>query len=119
MSKTRDRWKEARKKAESALRAMTDKEDAEITRAAESDPDCPVLTDEQFRRARPFVEVHPELARSLRKLRGRPKLDRTKVQVTLRLDADIIESFKAEGQGWQSRINEVLSRAVKRRNRIA
>jgi len=26
------------------------------------------------------------------------------------VDADVIESFKAEGQGWQSRINDVLHR---------
>jgi uncharacterized protein (DUF4415 family) len=30
----------------------------------------------------------------------------------LRLDQDVIETFRATGPGWQSRINEILRRAV-------
>jgi uncharacterized protein (DUF4415 family) len=37
----------------------------------------------------------------------------TKQQVTLRLDRDIVEIFKAAGAGWQTRINEALREAVK------
>lgn len=45
--------------------------------------------------------------------RGRPPAGRTaKVQVTLRLDADTLEAFKAEGPGWQSRIDDTLRRAA-------
>jgi uncharacterized protein (DUF4415 family) len=40
--------------------------------------------------------------------RGRPKLDRPKISTTLRLDADIIDQFRAGGPGWQSRMNDVL-----------
>ncbi len=40
--------------------------------------------------------------------RGRPILPVTKVSTTIRLDADIIEKFRAQGPRWQSRINEVL-----------
>lgn len=40
--------------------------------------------------------------------RGRPILPVTKVSTTIRLDADIIETFRAQGPRWQSRINEVL-----------
>jgi uncharacterized protein (DUF4415 family) len=40
--------------------------------------------------------------------RGRPKSDSTKVSTTIRLDADVLERFRAEGPGWQSRINEAL-----------
>jgi uncharacterized protein (DUF4415 family) len=32
--------------------------------------------------------------------------------VSLRLDRDVIEKFKATGPGWQSRINEALRRAT-------
>jgi uncharacterized protein (DUF4415 family) len=39
--------------------------------------------------------------------RGQQKAP-TKQQVTLRLDRDVIERFRATGEGWQSRINEVL-----------
>ncbi|TCV71380.1 BrnA antitoxin family protein [Neorhizobium sp. S3-V5DH] len=41
-------------------------------------------------------------------LRGRPKSDQTKISTTIRLDADILERFRAGGPGWQSRINEAL-----------
>lgn len=44
--------------------------------------------------------------------RGRPKAPVTKVSTTLRLDPDVIDHFKAEGPGWQSRINEALRRAA-------
>lgn len=81
------------------------------------DDDIPEMSAEDFRRARPFAEVHPELAASLRKNRGRPKLPETKVQVTLRLDAGVVKKFRAGGPGWQSRINDVLVGATKRRKR--
>jgi uncharacterized protein (DUF4415 family) len=81
------------------------------------DDDIPEMTTEDFRRARPFAEVHPDLAASLRKNRGRPKLPETKMQVTLRLDADVLKKFRAGGPGWQSRINDVLKTATKRRKR--
>ena len=32
----------------------------------------------------------------------------TKQQVTIRLDADVLEFFRAQGQGYQTRINAVL-----------
>lgn len=40
--------------------------------------------------------------------RGRPKAEAPKVSTTLRLDADIIERFRADGPGWQPRINAAL-----------
>lgn len=44
--------------------------------------------------------------------RGRPKADVTKVSTTIRLDPDVIEAFKAQGAGWQSRINDALRKAA-------
>jgi uncharacterized protein (DUF4415 family) len=44
---------------------------------------------------------------------GRPPLGMSaKKQVTLRLDSEVIEAFRAGGAGWQSRINDVLRKAV-------
>jgi uncharacterized protein (DUF4415 family) len=43
--------------------------------------------------------------------RGRPRLPRPKVSTTIRLDADVLEKFRATGPGWQSRINAVLKAA--------
>ena len=41
-----------------------------------------------------------------------PSRGRAKQQVTLRLDPDILERFRADGPGWQGRINEVLRKAM-------
>jgi uncharacterized protein (DUF4415 family) len=44
---------------------------------------------------------------------GRPPVgEEPKKQVTLRLDADVIERFRSGGPGWQSRINAELRKAV-------
>jgi uncharacterized protein (DUF4415 family) len=48
-------------------------------------------------------------------VRGRgqrgPQKAPTKKQVTLRLDNDVVDRFRATGAGWQSRINEALRKA--------
>ena len=73
--------------------------------------DNPEWTAEDFANARPFAEVFPELAESIRRSRGRPPVAQPKQQVSLRLDPDVIEKFRATGKGWQARINEVLKAA--------
>jgi uncharacterized protein (DUF4415 family) len=49
----------------------------------------------------------------LRPGRG-PQKAPTKVLTTIRLDADVIAFFRAQGPGYQSRINEALRRATRR-----
>jgi len=79
---------------------------------AESDweavSDNPEWTEADFKQAKPFTELFPKLAEDLRKNRGRPRADSPKKQVTLRLDADVVEFFRQAGPGWQSRINDSL-----------
>ena len=91
-----------------ALDTSTDPaEDAALTAAAKADPDALPLSDDAV--LRPAHEVHPALAAmSLRRGRGRPKLESPKQQVTLRLDADVIAKLRASGAGWQARVNELL-----------
>jgi uncharacterized protein (DUF4415 family) len=72
--------------------------------------DNPEWTEEEFRQARPFAEVLPELAASIR--RGRPPVSNPKKQVTLRIDTDVVERFRAGGPGWQSRMNAALRKAA-------
>ncbi|GAB2731469.1 BrnA antitoxin family protein [Comamonas sediminis] len=36
-----------------------------------------------------------------------------KVSTTLRLDPDVLEAFKSQGAGWQTRINDVLREDLK------
>jgi uncharacterized protein (DUF4415 family) len=75
--------------------------------------DNPEWTEEDFKNARPFAEVFPELAESIRRARGRPTVEKPKRQISLRLDPDVIDAFKATGKGWQGRINDALRKAAK------
>jgi len=46
--------------------------------------------------------------------RGRPPLGaKPKGSVTLRLDADVLETYRALGKGWQAQLNADLRRARK------
>jgi uncharacterized protein (DUF4415 family) len=74
------------------------------------DEDTPELTKEMLQRAIPFPELLKKLG--LPPI-GRPKAAVTKTPINLRLDPDIVAHFKAGGEGWQTRINAVLSRHVK------
>lgn len=104
---------QARAKALRIVEASKEDEAALIA-AAESDPDNPPLTDDQWRRMRPAHELRPQLvAGRLRRGRGRPRSDTTKQQVTLRIDRDVLEKFRSTGVGWQSRINAVLRKAAR------
>jgi len=94
------------------IRPLTDAEEAEIQREIANDPDAPELTDEQAAQATTFDKAFPTLAASIRRTRGPGKKPKKEV-VTLRLDPDVVAAFKAEGEGWQSRINEILRRAKK------
>ena len=74
----------------------------------------PELTKADFAKARPFAEVFPDLSASIRKGRG-PNKALTKKLVSLRLSPEVITHFKSAGPGWQSRIDETLRKAVKRK----
>jgi len=74
--------------------------------------DNPEWTAEDFKNARPFAEVFPDLMESIQRARGRPKSESPKKRITLRLDQDVVERFRASGPGWQSRMNEALKKAA-------
>jgi len=102
-------------KPEPRFRELTDEEEALIQKAVEEDPDNPPLTDEELARMRPFREVFPEIAEKMEKAiaaRGRPKIEAPKVAVTLRLDPDVLDRFKASGKDWRSRMAEELRKAA-------
>lgn len=75
--------------------------------------DNPEWTDADFARARPSSEVLPAAAAVtlVRNKAGRPA-GSNKEQVSLRLDKDVIERFRAGGPGWQTRINEALRKVA-------
>lgn len=78
----------------------TPEEDAAINAGIAADPDTMELTATQIAGMRP--------------LRGRPPLARPKAALTMRVDADVLDAFKASGPGWQTRINALLRDAVRR-----
>jgi uncharacterized protein (DUF4415 family) len=73
--------------------------------------DNPEWTAEDFKNAKPFKEVFPELYESWKRSRGEAKAA-TKELVSLHLDREVIEHFKAKGPRWQARINKALRDAM-------
>jgi uncharacterized protein (DUF4415 family) len=88
---------------------------AKSTGTAWIDPDdASELTDDFFDRAeRGDGERVLRPAQGTLTKRGRPRLENPKRQVTLRLDADLIERLRQSGPGWQSRVNAILRKAVR------
>jgi uncharacterized protein (DUF4415 family) len=70
--------------------------------------DNPAWTKATTARSTSFDDAFPDL---VRRVRG-PQKAPTKMQVTLRLDARVVDHFKATGEGWQTRINEALTKAA-------
>jgi uncharacterized protein (DUF4415 family) len=86
----------------STSKAWTDPDDNDV-----------IWTEEMFRRAAIYDGerlVRP--ATGTVKSVGRPPVPNPKRQVTLRLDPDVIERFRATGKGWQSRINAALRQVL-------
>jgi len=82
-------------------------------RASRPDEDNPEWTREEIRRARPAPEMvkevfGPAAAAALKRGRGRPEKPDRKVNLTLRIDPDVLAAYKQAGKGWQTRINQVL-----------
>jgi uncharacterized protein (DUF4415 family) len=75
--------------------------------------DNPPLTDAELASMRPFAEVFPDLAASIKRGRGKQKTP-TKELTAIRLDRATLEAFRATGPGWQSRIDKVLREAAKK-----
>ena len=88
----------------------TDEDDARIIAAALADPDAQPLTEKFWTNALPW-DQHQKRMRRLRGQRG-PQKAPVKKLISLRLDSDLIEHFRATGAGWQSRINALLRKAA-------
>ncbi len=69
------------------------------------DEDNPEWTDDMFKHSVRFDSL-PEALQS--KLRGRPKAAVTKERITIRLSPDVLERFRASGDGWQTRVDAAL-----------
>lgn len=79
------------------------------TATAWVDPDdAPELTEEMLDRAT-FYDGEKVIRGP-----GRPRVAQPKQQVTLRLDAVLIEKLRASGKGWSGRVNAILRRSMDR-----
>ncbi|WEK04327.1 MAG: BrnA antitoxin family protein [Candidatus Devosia phytovorans] len=74
------------------------------------DHENPEMTEEAIRRSIPAKQFFAERGLSMP---GRPKSETPKVAVSLRLDQAVVDGFKADGPGWQTRINSVLAKSLK------
>ena len=78
------------------------------------DDDIPEMTDAEFAAAKSLKTAMPEVVEAMKRGRGRPRVENPKERVSLRLDPKVVAAYKATGEGWQARINEILSRAISR-----
>ena len=67
--------------------------------------ECPEVTDAQMKKYKPWYEVHPS---------GNDmyKVFVKKTAVSLRIDTDVLMALKEIGTGYQTRINNILRKAV-------
>lgn len=77
--------------------------------------DNPPLSDDEIARMRPGTEGMPTgMAAAFKNRGGRPRSETKRVPVSLRIDPDVLDAFKATGAGWQTRMNDALAEAAKR-----
>ena len=69
------------------------------------DADNPEWTEDMFQHTVGFNAL-PESLQA--KLRGRPKAAVTKERITIRLSQDVVDRFRASGDGWQTRVDAAL-----------
>ena len=82
-------------------------EDRRIVAAAKADPDAQPLTSRQLRKMVPLKSV-----------RGRPRSANPKLLVSVRYSSEVIAYFKSTGEGWQSRMDDVLKDYVIQNNKV-
>jgi len=78
------------------------------------DEDSPELDDEFFARARPTAEAAPGFVAAVAGNQDETDGDQPGAEalVTLRLVRDVVERFRADGPGWQGRMNAAPRRAA-------
>lgn len=81
-------------------------EDLLVLAAAKADPDAQPLTSGQLREMVPLSSI-----------RGRPRSASAKLLVSVRYSPEVIVYFKNTGEGWQTRMDEVLKDYVMRNSK--
>jgi uncharacterized protein (DUF4415 family) len=100
--RTVKRSRATRKQGRTDWRRLRQMTEADIARAAADDADNPPWTDEELRNAQLVLPANE-----------------AKVPVSIRLDREVIDFFKEQGAGYQSRISAVLLSYVRTRRPAA
>ena len=58
--------------------------------------DCPKQTKEELAQFQPWYEVHQDWYKT------------TKTEIHIRIDTDVLEWYKSQGKGYQTKMNAVL-----------
>lgn len=72
------------------------------------------LTSDDFEKFKPISEAKPALLAKIKKgigERGPQKLP-TKIPISIRVSPEVADYFRAQGKGWQGRIDHVLKEYV-------
>jgi uncharacterized protein (DUF4415 family) len=84
---------QVKSKSGRVFKLPTPAEEAAINAGIAADVDTYELTDKDFVQLRPI---------------GRPRAAVTKERITIRLSRDVVEQFRASGEGWQTRVDAAL-----------
>ncbi|AWN51932.1 hypothetical protein DK412_09760 [Methylobacterium sp. 17Sr1-1] len=72
------------------------------------------MTAEELATMRPAREaLPPDVFAALPSRSGQPEATPHQELVTLRLDSEVVEAFRATGPGWETRINSILALAIR------
>ena len=84
-----------------SMQPLTENEKRVIKQARpiESD-DCPYMTKEELKEFQHWSNVHPGIYKP------------TKSKITIMIDNDVLSALKAEGKGYQTKINAILRKEV-------
>jgi uncharacterized protein (DUF4415 family) len=72
------------------------------------DDENPELTDEWFKRAKRFSDLPESLQTILSSRKRGPQKAPVKERITIRLSPEVVASFRATGEGWQTRMDAAL-----------
>ena len=75
------------------------------------DEDNPEWSAADFAEAKRGEDIPAVIRQAFPRTRG-PQQAPTKAPVSIRLDRDVLEHYRATGSGWQSRINAALRKAA-------
>jgi len=85
------------------VKLPTPEEETAINAGIASDPDTYELSDSEFKQLKRV---------------GKPQADTTKEKITIHLSHEVVQSFRASGTGWQTRMDEALKEWLRTHEKI-